>query len=337
MKTFSEWKQSLIFENENLEKKAKLFGSEAERVTSKELMLIFNELKALLSDGFSHFIPVKSLESKEDHGDIDILVAPPRDINLFLKERLGNRLIKFSKNDTVNSFLYKSNIGKNVHIDLITSKDEENLKTKELYYGLNDFSSVVGVLSKKLNFKYGTEGFFKRFKDKKGNWHDILISTSLLDGLKILGFDTNKYFLIKNNDDIVNFVVSSPLLNSSFFGEDALLARDRVSLSRRPRMNYIIDKIKKLNIVASIKDENYFFKKLFPKKYDDYLKISKEIDDKTYQINNKYDGNWLMSKFGIKPGPDVGRLLKLMFNHFKDNLVNANEQDVIDFISNNMK
>lgn len=312
----------------------KLFGAEAQRVSSEELQFIFRELKDLIGNYFEEAIPVAHLEHKTDHGDIDILVAPALDIKSLLTTVLGKRLIKFSKNDTVNSFLFKSDLGKTVHIDLITSSSKENLECKKYYYGLNDFSAAIGVLSKKLNFKYGTEGFFKRFKDKKGNWHDILISKNLMDGLKILGFDTNEYNNIKNYDDIVNFILTSPLFDSSFFGNQMLLARDRESVKRRKNFSYIVEQLRKHNKKATITDENYFFKKFYPSQYANYLELSQEIDNKTYTKDNKYDGAWLMNSLGLKPGPKIGLLLKALSSHFGATLPNQNENDVLNFIKN---
>ena len=314
--------------------KLKLFGTDAQRVNNHELQVIVSELRDLINNNFSVFTPVPSLEEKLDHGDIDILVAPDLNIQQLLTQKLGNKLVKFSKNDTVNSFLFHSEkIQKLVHIDLITSKTPQELETKKYYYALNDFSALIGVLSKKLNFKYGTEGFFKRFQDKKGNWHDILITNNLLQGLELLGLDASKYSKIKNYNDIVNFLLTSPLLDSKFFRQDMLLARDRVSISRRPNLSKMIELVRNSVGPAKIKDEDYFFKKLMPNQYQKVQQEMQKINEKTYEISNKYNGSWLISTFGLKPGPELGNILKAISNHFKDNLQNASEQDVIDFVN----
>lgn len=326
-----------LLENDQImnDPKLKLFGTDAQRVNNHELQVIVSELRDLIGNNFSVFTPVPSLEEKLDHGDIDVLVAPDLNIQQLLTQKLGNKLVKFSKNDTVNSFLFHSEkIQKLVHIDLITSKTPQELETKKYYYALNDFSALIGVLSKKLNFKYGTEGFFKRFQDKKGNWHDILITNNLLQGLELLGLDASKYSKIKNYNDIVNFLLTSPLLDSKFFRQDMLLARDRVSISRRPNLSKMIELVRNSVGPAKIKDEDYFFKKLMPNQYQKVQQEMQKINEKTYEISNKYNGSWLISTFGLKPGPELGNILKAISNHFKDNLQNASEQDVVDFVKN---
>lgn len=313
--------------------KLKLFGADAQRVNNHELNIVVTELKDLIGPSFTHFIPVPSLKEKLDHGDIDILVTPSVDVHKLLIQKLGSKLIKFSKNDTVNSFLFHSEkLQKLIHVDLITSATPQQLETKKYYYALNDFSALIGVLSKKLNFKYGTEGFFKRFQDKKGNWHDVLITNNLLQGLELLGLDPSKYSSIKNYNDIVNFLLASPLLDAKYFGQDELLARDRVSISRRPNLSKMIELVRDSAGPAKIKDEDYFFKKIMPSQYQKVQQEMQKINEKTYELSNKYNGSWLMSNFGIKPGPEVGRILKSMSDHFKENLPNANEQDVINFV-----
>lgn len=332
-----EFSFKLFLESEQImnSPKLKLFGADAHRVTNDELNTVVEELRRLIGSSFSHFVPVPSLKEKMDHGDIDILVAPSLDIHQLLIQKLGSKLIKFSKNDTVNSFLFHSEkLQKLIHIDLIASATPEQLETKKYYYALNDFSALIGVLSKKLNFKYGTEGFFKRFQDKKGNWHDILITNNLLQGLELLGLDVSKYSSIKNYNDIVNFLLTSPLLDSKYFGYDALLARDRVSISRRPNLSKMIELVKDSAGPAKIKDEDYFFKKIMPSQYQKVQQEMQKINEKTYELSNKYNGSWLMSTFGIKPGPELGKILKSMSDHFKENLPNANEQDVINFVKN---
>jgi hypothetical protein len=329
----------LFIENEKMENipKGKLFGLDAKRVSTQELELVVQELRKLIGSNFSYFERVDSLKEKHDHGDIDILVIPPLNIKQLLNDSIPEKVLKFSKNDCVNSFLFQSEyVNKNVHVDLITCENKEKLQSKKYYYGLNDFSALVGVLSKKLNFKYGTEGFFKRFKDKKGNWHDVFITFNLLKGLEILGFDISLYNKIKNYNDIAEFVLTSPLFDYRFFTQDALLARDRVSLGRRPNLEQMINFVIKSNKTATITDEDHFFKKLMPEQYKKCQEEMKEINNKTYEIANKYNGSWLMLNFGLKPGPDVGKILKLMNDKFKENLPNADEQEVVNFVKLNL-
>lgn len=113
-------------------------------------------------------------------------------------------------------------------------------------------------MSSKLHFKYGTQGFIKRF----GVWHDILITYDLMEGLEILGYTNvrTRFEAIKSPNDIAEFVMSSPLFGVDIL--DELNIKGRRAIATRPTTNYIMDKLRASGISQKIKDEDYFFKKL---------------------------------------------------------------------------
>ena len=317
----------------------KLFGLAASRINNHELHLVFNELKKSIGDLFLKFELTKTLESKQDHGDVDILVLakPDLDIKKVVSERLGKNLLQYSKNDYTHSVLFNSEIiSKQVHIDLISSTTAVAHDNKQAYYSLNDFSAAIGTVSKKLHFKYGSEGVFKRFQDQKTIWHDLPLSISLMDGLKILGFDLNLYGNIKNPDDIINFIASNPLVDGSFFEHDVLTAADRQAVNKRPIMDYIINSLRAKKLVRKISDEDHFFKRYYPEIYQKIEQKKQEINNNTYKQSAVFNGNWLMQNFGIKAGPKVGEILKKLSQRFGANLektdpevVRAYAQEVI--------
>ena len=161
-----------------LNKKHKLFGDDvAERVTTKEMNTIFNEIRKQLGTKFNKISLTTPLSEKETHGDVDIVyVAPMSDPHKEIVNALGSHVVNTHRNGETFSVLYQLDIGKLVHVDFIECADEDSFTTKLQYFSYNDFSGIVGMLSKKMHFKYGSDGFFKRFRDRKGNWHDILIS-----------------------------------------------------------------------------------------------------------------------------------------------------------------
>lgn len=260
-------------------KQTKLFGSDAERVSTLELNQIYQELKAIFQSDFSRFELSAFLSSKLDHGDIDILVlsSPELNVKSLLENKLGEKVLKTSKNDSTLSFLYDSNIGKKVHIDFICSTDEQKYLTKMQYYSLNDFSAVIGTVSKKLNFKYGSEYFAKRFIDKRSIWHDIPLTHDLMIGLTICGFDVSQYGNINTKDDIIAFMKNNPLVDGSFFERDALSSADRQASNKREGVKYILDSLLAMNLKQQIHDEDYFLKQ-FPELYQ-------KVNDEIQRIN----------------------------------------------------
>lgn len=336
--------EKLIVEHNNehieLKKKLKLFGDRASRVSTPEMIAVYEELKKKIGHCFRRFELSKWMPSKSSHGDIDILVLgwPTTVVKQLVYQYLGGeRVLEFSKNGYVNSCLYKSeSIDKNVHIDFIFTSDENISITRYQYYMLNDFSAIIGYVSKKLHFRYGSEGFFKRFKDVKGNYHNIFITHNLMDGLRYIGYENPEEQLsnIRDYPDIIRFAISSPMFDSRFFIHEKMNQSDRKSM-HRPVIEYCINELRHLNITASIKDEDYLFRELNPSKYSEVELEKEKINDQCYIKSNKYNGNWVMNNFDVKQGKIVGIILKSLSDHFGGGkaLNNMPEDDIFQYVS----
>jgi hypothetical protein len=340
-----------ILSEENVKK---LFGSLSNRVTTEEMHGVFGELKKKLAMKFSSFNNTTKLSSRQDHGDIDIVVVPPsgqstKDVILNL---IGSNIVKntnttavvtsngqiyqpnqmyVTTNGNIFSILYRPNkLDKNVHIDFISAKDEEDARNKQDYLAYNDFSGIVGVISRKLGFKYGSDGFFKIFVDKKGQNRDILITKNLRDAQKILGFrnvDTN-FSNIKSEDDIVEYIKTSPFFDISQLS-NGLNNGDRKKMrSERQSAQYIRDQLVKSGKRRSIDDVDYFFKSLFPSLYK---KVEEEKQSLNTDIINtaKYTGEWIIKTFNLKPGKVIGQVKDFLNTKYGDVLDNTPEEEVI--------
>ena len=278
----------------------KLFGSLSNRITTEEMHGVFGELKKKLAKKFSSFNNTTKLSSRQDHGDIDIVTVPPsgqstKDVVLNL---IGSNIVKNTNTTTVvtsNGQIYQPNqmyvttngnifsilyrpdkLDKNVHIDFISAKDEEDARNKQDYLSYNDFSGIVGVISRKLGFKYGSDGFFKIFVDKKGQNRDILITKNLRDAQKILGFrnvDTN-FSNIKSEDDIVEYIKTSPLFDVRQLSGELNHGDRKKMRSERQSAQYIRDQLLQSGQRRNVGDDDFFFKSLFPSLYD---KVEQEV------------------------------------------------------------
>ena len=313
----------------------KLFAPHSERVTTSEMNIMIEKLREKLSNLFVEFEPTKSLKSKKDHGDVDILVLPKDgDWKDKLEHIMGNQIIDKAKNGGVHSYLiYCPDIDKKVHVDFITAGDSNKFKSMSQYYILNDFSGVVGIIAQHLNFLYGSEGFLKRYKDKRNQWHKIYITNDLMHGLKILGYEhpESKIQTLESLDDIANFLVESPLIDYTYFQPENMNVDQRKDVKGRDNIKYLLDKIEELHPQATVFDEDYFLKKLYPKKYEELKKKIDKIEKETY-LQSKYNGKWLIDTFGLKPGPIVGDILRQLTKKFGENIENADEEAVKKFV-----
>ena len=309
----------------------KLFGTRASRVTTSEMNSIFDELKSLLNNKFNKFELSKSLPSKVDHGDIDVVVSGGGDVDNTLKSQLGGKVLDYSRNGNIYSVLYKSNTGKNVHIDFIHSDNDEDFDAQRMYLALGDFSGILGVMARQNGYKYATTGFHKIYVDKSGRHHDILITKNLKDGLKILGYGDvfGEYDNIQNNDDVIKFISSSPMFDSNDYKGQTMNHSDRKRVrAGRPSADYIRTSLIGLNKYKQISDPDYFLKKLFPDKYQMLLDKQKEIESFT-PVKSKYGGEWLMANFPqLKPGPILGKIKQYWTQKYGDNLDNVPEDEL---------
>lgn len=285
--------------------KTKLFGTAAARVTTEEMRLIFEEIKRKIDFPIEL---VRSLPSKLDHGDIDLIAATAINLKKTLPELLGGRLLQYSKNSYIHSILYRSELGKDVHVDFIVASTPERYETKRHYYALNDFSSVIGVIAKNRYFKYGSEGFFKRFLHCS-IWYDIFITHNLMEGLAILGYENaqERFEAIQNNDDIINFALSSPLFDSRHFEPNLMRAADRQATRKRTNAKLIMETLLSLGQSAKIEDDDYFLKQF--NFYEQVEQQKKVILETRNRPKPEFGGHWLMQEFGLKPGPQIGRIL----------------------------
>jgi hypothetical protein len=316
--------------NEIITEGGKLFGTRAVRVSTVEMNNIFKELEKRLSDKFDKFELSKSLPSKLDHGDIDIVISGNPDVKKALMMYLGPLVLDYSRNGNIYSVLYKSNIGKNVHIDFIHSSNIRDFEAQKMYLALGDLSGILGVMSRQNGYKYATTGFHKIYVDKSGRHHDILITKNLRDGLKILGYGDvlGEYDDIQNNDDIIKFISSSPLFDSDDYKGQTMNHSDRKRVrAGRPSADYIRTSLIGLNKHKQINDPDYFLKKLFPEKYQMLLDKQKEIESFT-PVKSKYGGDWIMQNFNIKPGPILNKIKQYWTQKYGDNLNNIPEDEL---------
>ena len=330
-----------LAENKLVKEGGKLFGTKASRVTTDEMIKVFQEVKEKLNKYFSRMELSKALPTKADHGDIDIVathksIRQPIKTSLTNPNGLGKNAKEYSKNGNIHSVLYHSDvINKDVHIDFIEAS-EEDYDAQYEYLSYNDFSGILGVLARQLGYSYSSEGFFKIYVDKRGTHHKLLISKNLRDGLKILGYGNvlNTFDKIQSSDDIITFISASPLFDSSYYVGQTMNHSDRKRVrSGRPTADYVRQGLILTNKKATITDPDYFLKKLFPQKVEDLEKQKQEIESKVVP-KSIYNGEWMMRNFNLTPGPILGKIKAELNRVYGQDLDNVPEEKVKETITN---
>jgi len=320
--------------------KLKLFGTEASRVSTEEMYIVFNEIISafdLSSVSFFNEIKLtKPLPSKKDHGDIDIVLSRIEgcDTESYILQFLGKSVVKYELNGPLIHVLYFSNIlNKKIQVDfnMVTACE---FNSTVMYMAYNDFSGILGVISRKLYFRYGATGFYKIFVDKNGVYNYILLTQDLYVGLQMLGYEENvieRFDNINTLDDIVSFISNSKLFDVSFL-TSSLNRGDRKRLrEERPTARYCRDKLIALNKAREIDDYDYYFILLFPDLYSKYLNECDKINSKVF-VKLKYNGEFIKTHFPeLKPGPIYKKIIDVWYETYEDNLSNISKVELIEF------
>ena len=305
---------------------------DSERVTTEELNDCIAFVKSRIGKYFKKFESTKFLKSKQDHDDIDILVLPKEgiDISEIIKE-LGNSLIRHSFNGPTKS-LFLNFKGKKIQVDLIVSGNQKIFYSKKIFFSYGDFWSLVGIISKRLNFNISDKGIEKIFEFNSRN-HYIKITNNLITALKILGFkNTKDYKNIKELKDIVNFIKENDLNDSSFF--KASNSKQKTTVSKRKNLDILLSELRNMNLKRKIDDEDFYLKKT--PYYEKVLEEKEKIMNEKKKVT-LYNGTWIMSRFPEIKGEKLGRVLSHLKNKFKDNLDNQNDQTIMNEIKASLR
>lgn len=305
-------------DRERYQAKQKLFGERASRLDQDEYPAIAQAFLQEIEPYVEAVCSPVQLSDKPSLGDVDLIAQSEEPFNEdFFRVIFGDRLIEYSRNGETYSLLIRISDIRAVHVDYIRATNGIDRTRKEIYYSKGHTSPIIGMLSKSLNFKYGTEGFFKRYCDSKGQWHDIKITDDLFEGMQILGLDPEAWEHLDTIDDIARFISSSPYFTSEIFEEDNLVRRDREQIQRIASQEYIIAQLRALRVAPGTMDEDELFKKILPEQYDDYIRSTEQIEVNLKQ-RRAINGRILMTTLNIPQGRLIGQALSYLGEHYPD-------------------
>ncbi|KAJ3268975.1 hypothetical protein HDV01_001963 [Terramyces sp. JEL0728] len=156
------------------------FKNPTRRVSTKEYNEIIEELLPILAQHYGQVDTLNSLPTKQDHGDIDILVSDqqPIDLAVFTPQQTNNQY-------PILSFEYK-----NVQVDLIHSK---NIELAKFCLSYSDFGIIFGYLLKPHNLKLNDNGLVYKLYISPNKLEIIHLSDNPRDICDCFGLDYEKY------------------------------------------------------------------------------------------------------------------------------------------------
>jgi hypothetical protein len=299
-----------------------ILNKNSERITKAEK----NYYLSLLP---SNFLPIREIASKEDFGDIDLLISNPNFYNLF-ETVMSKNNIKINgkiKNSEITSYA----INDKHQIDLILL---ENTKLAWEYYSDNDKGIIIGNIFHQLGFSYGHKGLYLKLENTK-----FLLSTNTFDILNFLKYPIdgiekviNPNLFFSTFEEMFEFAISTPYFNSAYYGDAFLNNENRTRNNKRNTWNKFRDFLQ----TKTFKNEfipNKEIMKLkalkFFNKEAEYLDLlySEEIN----KIKKKlFDGNKISSITNLK-NKDLGDFIIKFKNYIELELNKINQEDLIKY------
>lgn len=317
------------------------YGVFTERKNTENFYRISNKFRNRLYKDFGvETAIVKFYHTKQDHGDLDLLIKITHDfhnrkINLkdYIIKHFDPRAIHYG----VGVYSFDN---ENFQIDFIPVK-ESNWDVANTYYAYDPTGNIMGKTYHKFNLSYGWQGLHYKFRNFNGrNSQDIVISK---DPRKIFEFGNYDYdrFLdgFDTLEDIFKFVGNTKYFDTNIFQFSNLRHIDKKRNRKRKSYNVFLNYLNDNNIKANYsfnKDKSVYIPMIndfFPEaNFVEKLKVLEEKDKINQELSKKFNGNLIMKWFPNLKGKELGSAItefKKSLGDDYDNFILSNSIDEI--------
>ena len=273
----------------------------------------------------------QAIESKEDFGDMDIIICG-RDKRNLIENLLTIKEYPMQKNGDVTSFLFID-----FQVDLIFT-DESHYEYSCNYFDWNDLGNLIGRMSKQLGFKHGHDGLYYVLRNDDRIIKEFLLSTSYLDILHILGLDKIKFWKgFATYEELFEYVIRSPFFNPDSFKLENLNNINRVRDRKRKTYNLFLKYIQEKDIQSKgIRKLTYEEKEEFVlNKFPHIRHQVQELKDKAAlgsKIKERINGRIIMNLFSNIDGLTVGKYIEVLKERrpdlYSEAILNMTEEEV---------
>lgn len=216
----------------------KALGFQPVRLSTEALEILREKVQSELAElGFPHSAPIRYLPNKESHGDLDLLV-----------DSVGRSVPKLSaevgrtRNGHVTSIAYVINDQDVFQVDLI-NKARDMFEAALNYFNYGDIGMMLGQVAAGNRLLLGDKGlYFKRTINRKDN---IFLTRDWEEILPLLGYSYEIFSQgFKTQEEIYEFVTSSPFFSPNFLEIGNLKHHRRVRQRKRPTFMKMLEWLK---------------------------------------------------------------------------------------------
>lgn len=263
--------------------------------------------------------PVKAFRSKNDFGDIDIVVEI--DDTIDQRELIRNTL---HIDTEYNNGPFFSVDYKGVQIDFIFM-NKDNYHTALNYFHWNDLGNFIGRTARSLNFKYGHDGlsYDKHYSDHyKISVH---VSNDTKKILTFLGYDYNTWAKgFDTKEEIFEYAASSKYFNATYFSLEEQAHNDRVRNRKRKMYQLMLEYINQNAIVGKPKltqEERLIHynraKEIFGDTFDLEVKEAEKKYNISLEVKKLFNGDIISQITGLT-GKELGEFIRTIRTNEKD-------------------
>lgn len=219
------------------------------RITNEELRKVQHEVtRWLWLSGIPHALPTH-LTSKQDHGDVDVIVGQvSTDIRLPEKVKGVNRRPGFVH------MAWPLEDGTYVQVDLILVEPEW-LDMARVYYSHGTLSNHIGLMCRFIGLMFGYQGLRRKIYDPvtEHSCGDINVTTNPVNTLTLLGLDAASIDRIVNGsfatrEESYAMLLKFPCFYKQAISLDRMSAANRTREAKRPETSNLIAWLEEQNL-----------------------------------------------------------------------------------------
>lgn len=288
------------------------YGVFTERKNTEEFNQIGYELTVRVFFDLTLFAKVvKCYHTKENHGDLDLLVEMKSDISVNWREYIQKTFQPkaIHNNGGVFSFDYK-----NFQVDVIPIK-EDKWEIAQIYYSYDPLGNIMGKTFHKFGLSYGWDGLFYKFRNYHGtNSQNILLTTDASKIFEFGGYDYNRYLKgFETLEDIFKFAINSKYFDTEIFQMENLKSIDKKRNRKRGSYHQFLNYLNDNNINVRFdfhKDKDLYLvmiNEFFPESdLMGQLYDLKTMDTENKILSQKFNGDMVMSWLPKLQGKELG-------------------------------
>ena len=195
---------------------------------------------------------LQTFNSKEDFGDLDVLVSfesgfehQREEFDRYLNLHLNVNNFKPVVNGPVTSFVWGSSIDKHFQVD-INYIPASGFEIAYAYHGNGDLGNLVGRIFHNLGVKFGHDGLTYIHRNETYIVGEILLSDNVVEIFASIGLVYDKNHVFQTEQEVFDFVVSSPFFHPNFYQLELRNHTARVRDKKRPSYTRFVEFINSL-------------------------------------------------------------------------------------------